>query len=91
MSAARQLDEIRMPLHILLENRFGDLNDNQEEMLATARTAADDAQALLERLRQVADVDRGTLRFGRNVCGSPIWSRHCCLACPPKGHTVLSR
>ena len=63
MSAARQLDEIRMPLHILLENRFGDLNDNQEEMLAAARTAADDAQASLERLRQVADVDRGTLRL----------------------------
>jgi signal transduction histidine kinase len=62
-SAARQLDEIRMPLHILLENRFGDLNDNQEEMLAAARTAADDAQASLERLRQVADVDRGTLRL----------------------------
>jgi signal transduction histidine kinase len=63
MAAARQLDEIRMPLHILLENRFGDLNDNQEEMLAAARTAADDAQASLERLRQVADVDRGTLRL----------------------------
>jgi signal transduction histidine kinase len=63
MAAARQLDEIRMPLHILLENRFGDLNDNQEEMLAAARTAADDAQASLERLRQVADIDRGTLRM----------------------------
>jgi signal transduction histidine kinase len=63
MAAARQLDEIRMPLHILLENRFGDLNDNQEEMLAAARTAADDAQASLERLRQVADIDRGTLRL----------------------------
>jgi signal transduction histidine kinase len=63
MAAARQLDEIRMPLHILLENRFGDLNDNQEEMLASARTAADDAQASLERLRQVADIDRGTLRM----------------------------
>jgi signal transduction histidine kinase len=62
-AAARQLDEIRMPLHILLENRFGDLNDNQEEMLAAARTAADDAQASLERLRQVADVDRGMLRL----------------------------
>jgi signal transduction histidine kinase len=63
MAAARQLDEIRMPLHILLENRFGDLNDNQEEMLAAARTAADDAQASLERLRQVADIDRGAFRM----------------------------
>ena len=63
MAAARQLDEIRMPLHILLENRFGDLNDNQEEMLAAARSAADDAQASLERLREVADIDRGALRL----------------------------
>lgn len=63
MSAARQLDDIRMPLHILLENRFGDLNDNQEEMLVAAHTAADDAQASLERLREVADIDRGALRL----------------------------
>ena len=63
MAAARQLDEIRMPLHILLENRFGDLNENQEEMLAAARTAADDAQGSLERLREVADIDRGALRL----------------------------
>lgn len=62
-AAARQLDEIRMPLHILLENRFGDLNDNQEEMLAAARLAADDAQASLERLRAITDVERGALRL----------------------------
>jgi signal transduction histidine kinase len=62
-AAARQLDEIRMPLHILLENRFGDLNDNQEEMLAAARLAADDAQAYLERLRAIADIERDALRL----------------------------
>jgi signal transduction histidine kinase len=63
MSAARQLDEIRMPLHILLENHFGELNENQEEMLAAARDAADDAQSYLERLREIAALDCGTLRF----------------------------
>ena len=31
---SRQLDEVRLPLHILLENHFGQLNENQEEMLA---------------------------------------------------------
>ncbi len=62
-SAARQLDEIRMPLHILLENRFGDLNENQEEMLSAARQAADEAQGALDRLRTVADIDRGGLRL----------------------------
>jgi len=61
--AARQVDELRMPLHILLENRFGDLNENQEEMLAAARAAADDIQANLERLGQIADVDRGGVRL----------------------------
>jgi signal transduction histidine kinase len=60
---ARQVDELRMPLHILLENRFGDLNENQEEMLAAARVAADDLQANLERLGQIADIDRGAVRL----------------------------
>jgi signal transduction histidine kinase len=62
-AAARQLDEIRMPLHILLDNHFGDLNDNQEEMLAAARLAADDAQAYLERLRAIADIEQDAVRL----------------------------
>ena len=62
-TVARQLDEVRMPLHILLESRFGDLNENQEEMLAAARTAADDVHTRLDRLRAIADVDRGALRL----------------------------
>jgi signal transduction histidine kinase len=61
----RQLDEIRLPLHILLENRFGDLNENQEEMLGAARAAAEAADAELRRLRQIADLDRGTLHLRR--------------------------
>lgn len=48
-----QLEEVRLPLHILLENRFGDLNENQEEMLGAARTAAESADATLLRLREV--------------------------------------
>jgi two-component system sensor histidine kinase BaeS len=62
-SVARQLDEVRIPLHILLESHFGDLNENQEEMLAAARAAADDVHTRLDRLRAVADVDRGALRL----------------------------
>jgi signal transduction histidine kinase len=60
---AQQLDEVRMPLHILLESRFGDLNENQEEMLAAARSAADDVHVRLDRLRAIANVDRGALRL----------------------------
>jgi signal transduction histidine kinase len=62
-AVARQVDEVRMPLHILLESHFGDLNENQEEMLAAARSAADDVHVRLARLREIADVDCGALRL----------------------------
>jgi len=56
-----QLDEVRLPLHILLESRFGELNENQEELLRDARAAADAMDVALRRLGQVADADRGAL------------------------------
>ena len=62
-----QLDEIRLPLHILLETRFGDLNENQEELLRDARTAADTMGAALRRLAQVAEADRGALAVQREL------------------------
>lgn len=63
---ARRLEEVRLPLHILLDSRFGDLNDNQEEMIAAARRAAEDAEAALQRLREIADLDRGALKLRRD-------------------------
>jgi signal transduction histidine kinase len=62
-----QLDEVRLPLHILLETRFGDLNENQEELLRDARNAADAMGAALRRLGQVADADRGALAVQREL------------------------
>lgn len=62
-----QLDEVRLPLHILLETRFGDLNENQEELLRDARNAADAMGAALRRLAQVADADRGALAVQREL------------------------
>ena len=62
---ARQLDEVRLPIHILLENHFGELNENQEEMLATARAAAEAAAVELDRLREIAELDRGALNIRR--------------------------
>ena len=62
-----QLDEVRLPLHILLETRFGDLNENQEELLRDARNAADAMGAALRRLAEVADADRGTLVVQREL------------------------
>jgi signal transduction histidine kinase len=65
-AVARQLDEVRLPIHILLENRFGQLNENQEEMLEAARHAAEAAAVETGRLRQIADVDRGILQLGHD-------------------------
>ena len=59
--ALRQLEEVRLPLHILLENKFGDLNENQEEMLGAARTAAEASDAVLLRLRDIVRLDAGVL------------------------------
>ena len=56
-----QLEDVRLPLHILLETRFGELNENQEELLRDARKAADAMDAALRRLGQVADADRDAL------------------------------
>jgi signal transduction histidine kinase len=56
-----QLDEVRLPLQILLESPFGELNENQEELLRDARSAADTIDVALRRLGLVADVDREAL------------------------------
>ncbi len=58
-TSARHLDEVRLPLHILLDNHFGELNENQEEMLAAARTAADAADADMLALRELAELELG--------------------------------
>ncbi len=65
--ALSQLDEIRLPLHILLESRFGELNENQEELLRDARTAADAIDVALRRLGQLADADRGAMSVQREL------------------------
>ena len=58
-ASARRLEEVRLPLHILLDNHFGDLNENQEEMLGAARAAAEAADADMLSLRQIASLDLG--------------------------------
>jgi signal transduction histidine kinase len=58
-ASTKQLEEVRLPLHILLENHFGELNENQEEMLGAARVAAEAADADMLSLRQIAELDLG--------------------------------
>lgn len=64
-AAVRRLDEARLPLHILLDTQFGELTPNQEELLADARDAAEQAVEALRRLRALADVDRGAIELRR--------------------------
>jgi signal transduction histidine kinase len=65
-AATQAVDAVRLPVHILLENRFGDLNENQEEMLGAAQASADEASALLRRLRLIADLERGSVDLRRD-------------------------
>jgi signal transduction histidine kinase len=58
-SIAAQLEQVQLPLHVLLASRFGDLNENQEEMIEAARRAADEADAGVRRVRRVLEIDRG--------------------------------
>ncbi len=54
---AERLREVSLPLHILLENRFGELNDNQLEMIEAARQGADEADQLLRLVRRVRSLE----------------------------------
>ena len=58
-NAMQRLNDVRLPLHILLENHFGDLNENQEEMLAAARVAAEATDADFVALRHLAELELG--------------------------------
>ena len=65
-SASRQLDDVRLPLHILLDNHFGVLNENQEEMLGAARTATELVAAEVSALADLGRLDRGQLLLRRD-------------------------
>src|SRR2546423_2969217 len=66
-AASKQLAEARLSLHVLQDNHFGELNDNQEEMIGAAREATDAAEVELNHLREIADLDRGALALRRDL------------------------
>lgn len=66
-SISTQLAEARLSLHVLQENHFGELNDNQEEMINAARTGVERAELNLANLRTIADSDRGQLNVELNL------------------------
>jgi signal transduction histidine kinase len=58
-TVGRRLDEVRMPLHILLASPFGALNENQEEMIGAAHAAAGEADEALRMIGRIAELDAG--------------------------------
>lgn len=66
-SVSAQLAEARLSLHVLQENHFGELNDNQEEMINSARVGVDAAEVELAKLRTIADADMGRAKVDRNL------------------------
>ncbi len=54
------MDDARLPLHILAEAPFGELNDNQLELLADARAAAERGDRALARLEDAGALVGGT-------------------------------
>lgn len=58
-AVGRRLDEVRLPLHILLSSPFGELNENQEEMIGAAQTAAEAADEELRFVGRIVDLDAG--------------------------------
>ncbi len=54
-SMGHLVQEVQLPLHILLDTPFGALNENQEELLGVARESAESADAELRLLRRLLD------------------------------------
>lgn len=58
-SMGRWMKEVQLPLHILLSSPFGELNENQEEILAAARSATDAADVHLRQLAKLVELETG--------------------------------
>lgn len=56
-----RLREVQLPLHILLSSPFGELNENQEELLAAASDATDAADLHLRQVAKLLDLERGVI------------------------------
>lgn len=60
---SRATGEVQLPLHILLENHFGEMNENQEELLEAASAAADRINLAARHLQRILDLEHGRIAF----------------------------
>jgi len=58
---AARAQEAQLPLHILLSSPFGELNENQEEMLGAAMSAVDAIDTEVRELQKLLQLNRGEL------------------------------
>lgn len=63
--------EVGLPLHVLLESRFGELNENQVEMIEAARTGVEVADRLLRRAERIRALE-GRPRTPRDETTRPL-------------------
>lgn len=64
-----RLEESQLPLHILLDSPFGELNENQEELLGAAHSAIEAADTEVRLLRKLLDLERGAVSFVKQPMG----------------------
>lgn len=60
-SVSERLSDARLSLHVLQENHFGELNDNQEEIINAARDQVEAAETELGKLKTIASIDQGVI------------------------------
>jgi signal transduction histidine kinase len=58
---AARAQDAQLPLHILLSSPFGELNENQEEMLGAAMSAVDAIDTEVRELQKLLQLNRGEL------------------------------
>lgn len=66
-AVSAKLVDSRLSLHVLQESHFGELNDNQDEMINAARDGVEAAEVELANLRTITDIDRGSIAAESDV------------------------
>jgi len=57
------LHSLKLALHTLIEGYAGELNENQEDLLVSAREGADKLDELMSDLLEIAEIESGTRRL----------------------------
>lgn len=60
---AEPLNALRLALHAIIEGYVGELTDQQDEILALAKTNADKLEELMSDLLELSEIDSGTRRL----------------------------